>query len=460
MADVEETIIKPLADTSQADLVAPVESVGKPGVNYAPDPMLRKRQMLGLDRMEAAQKEQQDLSGQHNARMAPEYERAQGMIDQPRPALPPLQQPPDAPDTRKEDQEAFKSYFVPMLIFAATLSKVAGADMATGLNMLSQGVMGMKAGRDEVAKQSLDTWKTKMESVKEKNRALIDQYKAVMDDRSLSMQEQQMRMSLIAAQHGDAMMSAQLKEKGAIAALERLKVMEQQDQKFEALNQKADGLIARLQSQSELMKMRIEGQKEVAGINAGSREAVAEIGADSRESVAETRAQAAATRKGQKEQQALKAVHETVADIDRVIEMLDQNPGAAGGKGYVNRFVEMIQGFTGKTVAGDNPATRFKTAMTMLEAHMTKAAYGGRISNYEIHKMQEAIGGISPTDSAPTVKSKLREVREILSNHEGMMQEEQMPSFDSPEEVSAAVKAGKIKSGDTVQTPWGPYKAR
>lgn len=460
MEPVEETIVKPLADTSQADLVAPVESVGKAGTNYAPDPMLRKREMLLLDQMTGAQKEQQDLTTQHNARMAPEYERAQGMIDQPRPALPPLEQPPEAPDTREQDHKAMSDYFFPMLAFAAVLSKVGGADMATGLDMLSQGVMGMKMGRDEVAKQSIEKWRNSMESVKEKNAALIAQYKAVAEDRSLSMQEQQMRMSLIAAQHGDAIMAAKLKEEGAVGALKVLDSMQKQQEKADQLNQKTDEWVQRKMDDAQRASEHDETLKAIAAIAAGSRQSVAEIGADSREAVAETRAQAAATRKGQKEQQALKAVHETVADIDRVIEMLDQNPGAAGGKGYVNRFVEMIQGFTGKTVAGDNPATRFKTAMTMLEAHMTKAAYGGRISNYEIHKMQEAIGGISPTDSAPTVKSKLREVREILANHEGMMQEEQMPSFDSPEEVSAAVKAGKIKAGDTVQTPWGPYKAR
>lgn len=277
MDNVEETIIKPLADTSQADLVAPVESVGKAGTNYAPDPMLRKREMLLLDQMTGAQKEQQDLTAQHNARMAPEYERAQGMIDQPRPALPPLQQPPEAPDTREQDHKAMSDYFFPMLAFAAVLSKVGGADMATGLNMLSQGVIGMKMGRDEVAKQSIEKWRNSMESVKEKNAALIAQYKAVAEDRSLSMQEQQMRMSLIAAQHGDAIMSTQLKEKGALGALKALNEMEKRDQTFERLNQQMDAKVMEMEKRSEIKRIERESIEKVEQMKATARKEVEEL---------------------------------------------------------------------------------------------------------------------------------------------------------------------------------------
>ena len=459
MDDIEQTVVKP-ADQSQDGIVAdPVDVGGKSVPTYGPDPVLRRRELLGLDKLDAAGKEQEALAGKQSAAMAPEYDKMKGMLDQPRPELK-LQQPPDAPDTRKQDVEQYQKYMMPMLIFAAVLSKVAGADMTQGLNALSSGLVGMRMGRDEVAKQSIETWKAKMESVREQNQALMDQYRAIMDDRKMGMQEQQMRMGLIAQQNGDAMMLSQIKEKGAIAGLQRLDAMQKQQEKFDAQNANMDRLVTRMQDQ--LMRQREHDQTltAIAGIRGQTAENVAETNAVSRERVASQRQTAINERKTAKEKSALEGLQTSVKDIDRLLDQVDKNPGIAGAYGYVNRFTEMVAGYTGKTIEGDNPATRFRTSMNLLQAHLTKAAYAGRISNYEIKKMEDTIGGIGITDSPAQVSSKLREVKEILQAHAGQMEEESEPFYDSPEDVSKAVKSGKVKPGDTVQTPWGPYKAK
>ncbi len=466
MADpVEETVIRPLTSLSQGDMppdatvADQVDVSGKPATNYGVDPVLRKRELGLLTKLEQAAGEQAGLAEKRSAALKPEYDKMRGMLDQPRPQVQ-LQQPPDAPDTRAQDKKAMESYFFPMLAFAAILSKAAGADMTIGLNMLSQGVMGMKMGRDEVAKQSIEEWKNKMASVKEKNAALIEQYRAVMDDRSMSMQEQQMRIGLIAAQSGDAIMAAQIKEKGITGALKALDAMQKQSEKADTLNQKMDALTARLEANMAVQKARSDTSVQVAVIRGQTAENVAETGAVSREKVAAMRQQQIRDRRSQKEKDALRNIQLSVNDLDRMIDQVNQKPGVAGAYGYVNRFVEMVSGYTGKTVEGDNPATRFRSAMNLLQAHLTKAAYGGRISNYEIHKMEDTIGGIGITDSPGQVTSKLREVRDILHSHASQMEEESEPFFDTPEDVSAAVKRGEIKTGDTVQTPWGAYKAR
>lgn len=223
----------PLTQPISQDIDAPPVDVtaGAPGPGISYDPAIKAEQIRAVQGLQQAQQEEQQATRAAVAAKQPGYEAVQSELARGRPQVPQLERIPQAPDTRSQDAQAYQQYFVPMLIFAAAMSKMVGADMSMGLNALSQGMVGMKMGRDEVARQSIELWKNKTDSALARNQTLVDHYRMLVDDRSLSLQEKMMQMNLMAAQSGDNVMLARLKTGQYQDVLAQLNKMQEQQQK-------------------------------------------------------------------------------------------------------------------------------------------------------------------------------------------------------------------------------------
>ena len=422
--DVETVEIRP--SSAYAPTAAPANL--PPGVNFSGDvppnaygapgaPDVQKNYEAALKQQEAEnQLRQQEFVARQKALSGP---RAQGiaMTKEGLPQPPDEPNLPNAPSGPMIDTEKFQKFGMVAFPFVMLLGKAMRADGVQALNALSSSVRGFREGSTAKASHEADQFKMKMDKVLSEYKTKVDKYHAIMQNKQMGMQQIMAQMELTAAFHDDVAVQAALRQNNIDLAFKRV---DAQSKQLQIMQGQYDKIWTAVQAGKDKAARLEESRNQHAETR---RHNVATEGLNQQRGVQQN------TLKTHKEQAAAKEIDSTIAQIDDLVSLSSEHPEAVGGKGFITRWMEKIEGWTGKQSTDNNPATRFKTAMTLLQAHVTKSSYGGRISNFELHQMQEAIGGLEVSDSASTVQSKLSVVKSILERARGDV------ARDSEEEI-------------------------
>ena len=239
MPDDTEVIVNPLPD-------APVDTASLPAGDAQSAIMdinqrqrdLATKQQEAITGMQQAGKEMETAQAEQSAAVAPERERFLKMLGHQLPQKLVLEPYTEPPNVRQQDAAKFQEFFAPMLIFSLLLGKTMKADNIDGLNMLSSGLRGFQEGRNAYATHMIEQWKAKSDQVSRENARRINDYNAIINDRSLRMDEQKLRLELVAAQYGDTIMQAKLKQGNWAEVLKALGTANLQQSKYDMVAQK------------------------------------------------------------------------------------------------------------------------------------------------------------------------------------------------------------------------------
>jgi len=168
-------------------------------MNPSPIPM---PDMSGVN---AARARMQSTVNTEQKQMQPFVQQAQNLAATPHPAQPNLQKQPAAPkgDDYTKDSQAW----VGALAALSALVGARGRARGTGaLKAYAAGLKGIQAGNQQAFENAMKTWDAESKAVVDDNKAELDKYTAVMEDRNLSVNEAQNAMKMIAAEHQDPLM--------------------------------------------------------------------------------------------------------------------------------------------------------------------------------------------------------------------------------------------------------------
>lgn len=126
----------------------------------------------------------------------------------PHPAPPQIQDLPAPPETPKTNPLRVFGQFLPVLAVlggaASRYSATAAMDAATAA------VNAAKANDDEALKKADEQWNRQMDYIIKSNSNRLEQYRAVLEDRNMSIQDRQAQLSVFAAQNQDQVLLANL----------------------------------------------------------------------------------------------------------------------------------------------------------------------------------------------------------------------------------------------------------
>lgn len=155
----------------------------------------------------AALNQYQGVMKQQQAAMQPGVDKFNATVAQPKPEVPEQAQVPKAPQ-QEDFQKTSAGWLNAMAVLAAISGSRSRQHATTALSAFAAGVKGLKQGQQQAFDNAYKTWEGNTKATLDNNKMLMDKYKAVMDDRSLSEQEAQMQIKMIAAEFHDPLMLA------------------------------------------------------------------------------------------------------------------------------------------------------------------------------------------------------------------------------------------------------------
>lgn len=152
--------------------------------------------------MEDVQASQQATFDAKEKELAPRYERLEKTLEAGNPAPPKeqkLEAPPNPQDYHKYSQE--------FLAAAAILGAVAGRFTRAGgtaaLNAFSGAIKGWKEGNLQAYEEAMKQWQESTQRTIQNNKIVMDQYKAVLENKKINIDQQMAAIQLIATKYQD-----------------------------------------------------------------------------------------------------------------------------------------------------------------------------------------------------------------------------------------------------------------
>lgn len=134
--------------------------------------------------------------------MQPAMQQYNKVADAPRHAIP--DQKPVGAAPKQEDLQKDSQGWITALAALSSVVGSRGRARGTGaLKAFAGGMKGLQQGNQQAFEDSLKTWKADSDAIIADNKMLLDKYKAVMDDRSLTEAEADQKMKMIAYEHND-----------------------------------------------------------------------------------------------------------------------------------------------------------------------------------------------------------------------------------------------------------------
>jgi hypothetical protein len=344
---------------------------------------------------------------------------------------------PSAPPGVQINRDEFGKFFGLAFVFAMLMGKAAKTDMVDGLNMLSSSIMGYQAGAKEKASEDREQFKLKMEAALNDERQKLQRYNAILRSQDMDLQRKKMALELEAARIGDTKTLYEL-QSGNIAAwikghenniTQLVKVHEDAVKMYQSLVGYERGVSAALAGMPGKMQL------------IDYRAAVAERQDINKESRRERRLD-------QKALGSARSSEATIADIDRVIDMVRQMPSITGARGMLNRWSESLRDVLGNKVEGDTPAHRFQSAMILIQQHIGRALAGGRLTNQEANTMRDMLKGLKIEDGPTVTVSTLEQVKSMLQENVNRLDNETLERYHDDAEVEQAIRHGALRRGD------------
>jgi hypothetical protein len=133
------------------------------------------------------------------------YAGAEKAMAQPRPAIPQMERV-ESPPKPEDYHKMSMGYLGAMVLLGAFGGKFIRNAANAPLAAFNGALTGWQEGNLEAYKEKSAEWKEKQQQVLDNNRARLDEYRTILEDRNASIQDQMLRVKLVAAKHQDKMM--------------------------------------------------------------------------------------------------------------------------------------------------------------------------------------------------------------------------------------------------------------
>jgi hypothetical protein len=181
------------------------------------------------------------LLKQQSADQAPIIDKAMKTAAQPNPEPPKLQRAPEAPKEH-EFGSAAQEWTMAMAVLAGAVGAFSRQHATTALNAFQSGVNGFRQGNKEAFDDNFKQWEAASKSAVENNKILQNQYKAVLDNKKLSLDDQLTQIQLIASKYHDQLTYNAASERNMILISKILKSQNAAAQKVQLATEKLNAM--------------------------------------------------------------------------------------------------------------------------------------------------------------------------------------------------------------------------
>jgi hypothetical protein len=202
----------------------------------------------------------QGIVNQEQQEMAPILSQANQAMNQPRPAPPQLQTPPQKPDFQGQMKKNGEEFILTSTFLSGLVSVFTRKHLTTALSAFGAAVKGFHDGQLEAAKNGFDAWKEASDQVLKNNQALLDQYQQVFQDRKATVDEISARMGLIAAKYKDPLMAQ-------AASGKNMAIMAQLYERNTEATMRYEAATDKLEQQYEKWQSQIKAQIDAVGLD-------------------------------------------------------------------------------------------------------------------------------------------------------------------------------------------------
>lgn len=177
-----------------------------------------------LNMIKGNQNDTKVQSKEYKERTDPLLQREADIISKPLPETPKYQDVLSFQDVQKsidEGHKAAQSWASGIAVVGALLGGIAKKHTVTGVSALAGALEGLKDGDDAQTKRKMEEFKASNDAIRQHNDMLNQQYKDVLENRKIPLNEMKGLLNDIALQHGD-LVAAQSAQRGDIAAFVNL----------------------------------------------------------------------------------------------------------------------------------------------------------------------------------------------------------------------------------------------
>lgn len=158
--------------------------------------------LTGLERSIA---NEQRIQQQKESALAPKYAALQSSLSAPIPQPPQPQRMPQAPKPPGPEQALF-GFATAMLLLGALSSKYTRMSSGAALSSFNGALQGWQAGNLQAYEEKSKEWEANTKATIQNNKQETEQYKQIMENRKLNIDQQMDQIKVTAAQYQDKMM--------------------------------------------------------------------------------------------------------------------------------------------------------------------------------------------------------------------------------------------------------------
>jgi len=160
-----------------------------------------------LNGVAGAYKNVQNVIGQQEAASKPAIQKFQQATAQPLPPQPVMKKAPTAPDAQ-EIQKDSQGWISALSAFAALIGSRGRARGTGALKAYAAGLKGIQDGNQQAFDNSYKKWKADTDAMLADNKAEVDKYNAILENRKLTESEAMQEMKMVAAEYENRTMLA------------------------------------------------------------------------------------------------------------------------------------------------------------------------------------------------------------------------------------------------------------
>lgn len=210
-----------------------------------------------MKKVSESQQRSQGLLAAESREKGPVVDAAIAETRKPGPAAPTLERETAPPKSNMQQQ--MRDWLMPMVALSAIAGAFSRQHATTALNAFAAGVKGLKEGNLTLYEQKLKEWKTANESVLKNNKAALDEYNAVWNNKKFNIDQKMSEISLIASKYQDKLAYEASSQKNFTAVAQ---LLQKQEGLTDKLKYQYDALDAKTKETDAKLKLLRERQTE------------------------------------------------------------------------------------------------------------------------------------------------------------------------------------------------------
>src|SRR5713226_9325193 len=195
------------------------------------------RQDQMIERLQQSSDRQDQIAEDRTKALAPLRQKQMEMASQKLPSPPQQKQPPAVPqrNSRSDDEDWLQA----AMLLGALAGGFTRRHMTNALGAMQGAIEGYQEGSRQKFDQNMKIWDAENKKTIEPNKAAMDHYTEVLQNRKLNLDQMSMELQMAAAQYDDKAMAEAAKSKNTLVIAQ---LIDKQDQSLEQFTKAAQGL--------------------------------------------------------------------------------------------------------------------------------------------------------------------------------------------------------------------------